>query len=165
MGIPARDQPPGLEGSVTARCQTARGDDRSAMPSALSGSSRYTTSSTLTDGGSGPGLSFEYRQDLLGHKSARITTHYSVAEISLPFDSAALGRAPAGSDLLLHRRLNEAPTIVWNLARNLRDWMGKVIPRATTTSQEMLLSRQIPRASTNRLLAYFFEGCPSGRFR
>lgn len=28
------------------------------------------------------GVSFEDRQDLLGHKSTRITTHYSVAEIS-----------------------------------------------------------------------------------
>ena len=27
------------------------------------------------------GVSFEDRQDLLGHKSARITTHYSAAEI------------------------------------------------------------------------------------
>jgi site-specific recombinase XerD len=29
-----------------------------------------------------PGASFEDRQDLLGHKSVRITTHYSAAEIS-----------------------------------------------------------------------------------
>jgi len=28
------------------------------------------------------GVSFEDRQDLLGHKSGRITTHYSAAEIS-----------------------------------------------------------------------------------
>ncbi len=28
------------------------------------------------------GVSFEDRQDLLGHKSARITTHYSAAEIT-----------------------------------------------------------------------------------
>lgn len=28
------------------------------------------------------GVSFEDRQDLLGHKSGRITSHYSVAEIS-----------------------------------------------------------------------------------
>jgi len=28
------------------------------------------------------GVSFEYRQDLLGHRSARITTHYSAAELS-----------------------------------------------------------------------------------
>ena len=27
------------------------------------------------------GVSFEDRQDLLGHKSARITTHYSAAEL------------------------------------------------------------------------------------
>jgi hypothetical protein len=28
------------------------------------------------------GVSFEDRQDLLGHKSSRITTHYSAAELS-----------------------------------------------------------------------------------
>jgi hypothetical protein len=28
------------------------------------------------------GVSFEDRQDLLGHKSGRITTHYSAAELS-----------------------------------------------------------------------------------
>ncbi len=28
------------------------------------------------------GVSFEDRQDLLGHKSGRITTHYSAAEIT-----------------------------------------------------------------------------------
>jgi hypothetical protein len=33
-------------------------------------------------------VSFEDRQDLLGHKSARITTHYSVAEISNLIDAA-----------------------------------------------------------------------------
>jgi len=34
------------------------------------------------------GVSFEDRQDLLGHKSARITTHYSAAEISNLIDAA-----------------------------------------------------------------------------
>lgn len=28
------------------------------------------------------GVSFEARQDLLGHKSGRITTHYSAAELT-----------------------------------------------------------------------------------
>jgi len=34
------------------------------------------------------GVSFEDRQDLLGHKSGRITTHYSAAEISSLIDAA-----------------------------------------------------------------------------
>jgi hypothetical protein len=33
-------------------------------------------------------VSFEDRQDLLGHKSARITTHYSGAEISNLIEAA-----------------------------------------------------------------------------
>ena len=34
------------------------------------------------------GVSFEDRQDLLGHRSARITTHYSAAELSRLIDAA-----------------------------------------------------------------------------
>lgn len=34
------------------------------------------------------GVSFEDRQDLLGHKSSRITTHYSAAELSSLMDAA-----------------------------------------------------------------------------
>jgi len=34
------------------------------------------------------GVSFEDRQDLLGHRSARITTHYSAAELSRLLDAA-----------------------------------------------------------------------------
>lgn len=34
------------------------------------------------------GVSFEDRQDLLGHKNARITTHYSSAELSNLIDAA-----------------------------------------------------------------------------
>ncbi len=34
------------------------------------------------------GVSFEDRQDLLGHKSRRITTHYSAAELSNLIDAA-----------------------------------------------------------------------------
>ena len=34
------------------------------------------------------GVSFEDRQDLLGHKSARIRTHYSAAEISNLIEAA-----------------------------------------------------------------------------
>ena len=34
------------------------------------------------------GVSFEDRQDLLGHKSGKITTHYSAAELSNLIDAA-----------------------------------------------------------------------------
>ena len=34
------------------------------------------------------GVSFEDRQDLLGHRSARITTHYSAAELSRLIDAS-----------------------------------------------------------------------------
>jgi len=34
------------------------------------------------------GVSFEDRQDLLGHKSGRITTHYSVAELKNLYEAA-----------------------------------------------------------------------------
>ncbi len=34
------------------------------------------------------GVSFEDRQDLLGHRSGRITTHYSAAELSRLIDAA-----------------------------------------------------------------------------
>lgn len=34
------------------------------------------------------GVSFEDRQDLLGHRSARITTHYSGAELQDLYDAA-----------------------------------------------------------------------------
>ena len=36
----------------------------------------------------GAGVSFEDRQDLLGHRSARITTHYSAAELSRLIEAA-----------------------------------------------------------------------------
>ncbi len=36
------------------------------------------------------GVGFEDRQDLLGHRSGRITTHYSAAELSRLLDAANL---------------------------------------------------------------------------
>jgi integrase len=36
------------------------------------------------------GVSFEDRQDLLGHRSGRITTHYSAPELSRLIDAANL---------------------------------------------------------------------------
>jgi len=38
------------------------------------------------------GVSFEDRQDLLGHRSARITTHYSAAELSRPIHRGGKAR-------------------------------------------------------------------------
>lgn len=38
------------------------------------------------------GVSFENRQDLLGHRSGRITTHYSAAELSRLLEAANRGQ-------------------------------------------------------------------------
>ena len=54
------------------------------------------------------GVSFEDRQDLLGHKSGRITTHYSSAELSNLLEAA--NKACAGKEgpvLTLLRRESE----------------------------------------------------------
>lgn len=56
---------------VTKRCLVNR-------PRMASKTSGYMTSSTLLVDA---GVSFEDRQDLLGHRSSRITTHYSAAEL------------------------------------------------------------------------------------
>jgi len=44
------------------------------------------------------GVSFEDRQDLLGHRSTRITTHYSAAELSRLLESAGCVCAQDGAD-------------------------------------------------------------------
>ena len=54
------------------------------------------------------GVSFEDRQDLLGHRSGRITTHYSAAELSKLIDAAnsvceSGGKTP---ELVVLRRLS-----------------------------------------------------------
>jgi integrase len=54
------------------------------------------------------GVSFEDRQDLLGHRSGRITTHYSAAELSKLIDAANSvcelgGKTP---ELVILRRLS-----------------------------------------------------------
>ena len=54
------------------------------------------------------GVSFEDRQDLLGHRSGRITTHYSAAELSKLIDAAnsvceSGGKPP---ELVVLRRLS-----------------------------------------------------------
>ena len=54
------------------------------------------------------GVSFEDRQDLLGHRSARITTHYSAAELSRLIEAAnsvceTRGKTP---ELVVLRRLS-----------------------------------------------------------
>ena len=52
------------------------------------------------------GVSFEDRQDLLGHRSGRITTHYSAAELSRLIDAAnkVCERSGKRPDLVVLRR-------------------------------------------------------------
>ncbi len=56
------------------------------------------------------GVSFEDRQDLLGHKSSRITTHYSAAELKNLWDAAntVVGKRKIAGDLVL---LRTVPTL------------------------------------------------------
>lgn len=54
------------------------------------------------------GVSFEDRQDLLGHKSGRITTHYSGAELTRLIEAAerVCDRDDKRPELVVLRRLN-----------------------------------------------------------
>lgn len=54
------------------------------------------------------GVSFEDRQDLLGHRSGRITTHYSAAELSRLIDAAnsVCDRGQGKPELVVLRRLS-----------------------------------------------------------
>ncbi|MDQ3731992.1 MAG: tyrosine-type recombinase/integrase, partial [Pseudomonadota bacterium] len=54
------------------------------------------------------GVSFEDRQDLLGHRSGRITTHYSAAELSRLIEAAngVCNRGNEKPELVVLRRLN-----------------------------------------------------------
>ena len=54
------------------------------------------------------GVSFEDRQDLLGHRSGRITTHYSAAELSRLLEAAnsVCKRKGKQPELVVLRRLN-----------------------------------------------------------
>jgi integrase len=54
------------------------------------------------------GVSFEDRQDLLGHRSGRITTHYSAAELSRLIDAAnsVCDRTDQKPELVVLRRLS-----------------------------------------------------------
>jgi integrase len=54
------------------------------------------------------GVGFEDRQDLLGHRSGRITTHYSAAELSRLLDAAnsVCDRGHGRPQLVVLRRLN-----------------------------------------------------------
>ncbi|MEJ1388074.1 MAG: site-specific integrase [Candidatus Sedimenticola sp. (ex Thyasira tokunagai)] len=54
------------------------------------------------------GVSFEDRQDLLGHRSGRITTHYSAAELSKLIEAAdsVCDRGNGKPELVVLRRLN-----------------------------------------------------------
>ncbi len=53
------------------------------------------------------GVSFEDRQDLLGHKSQRITTHYSEAELANLIDAA---------EKACNQKSRKAPAISWATA-------------------------------------------------
>ncbi|HEC12608.1 MAG TPA: hypothetical protein ENI80_05075 [Acidiferrobacteraceae bacterium] len=54
------------------------------------------------------GVSFEDRQDLLGHRSGRITTHYSAAELSRLLEAAnsVCKRGENRPELVVLRRLS-----------------------------------------------------------
>lgn len=54
------------------------------------------------------GVSFEDRQDLLGHRSGRITTHYSAAELSSLIEAAnkVCDRGEGRPELVVLRRIN-----------------------------------------------------------
>ncbi len=54
------------------------------------------------------GVSFEDRQDLLGHRSGRMTTHYSAAELTKLIESAnsVCERNGNRSELVVLRRIN-----------------------------------------------------------
>ena len=56
------------------------------------------------------GVSFEDRQDLLGHRSGRITTHYSAAELSRLIEAAnsVCGRSGKKPELVVLRRLSSS---------------------------------------------------------
>ena len=58
--------------------------------------------------GSAAGVSFEDRQDVLGHRSGRIRTHYSAAELSRLIEAAnsACNRGNEKPELVVLRRLN-----------------------------------------------------------
>ena len=53
-------------------------------------------------------MSFEDRQDLLGHRSGRITTHYSAAELTRLIEAAnSVCEGPKGMpELVVLRRLS-----------------------------------------------------------
>ena len=54
------------------------------------------------------GVSFEDRQDLLGHRSGRITTHYSAAELSrlIEATNSVCDRGQGKPELVVLRRLS-----------------------------------------------------------
>ena len=54
------------------------------------------------------GVSFEDRQDLLGHRSGRMTTHYSAAELTRLIDAAnkVCSRGDKKPELVVLRRLS-----------------------------------------------------------
>jgi integrase len=71
-------------GSRSRRCTTRRGSRRAGLAHVRVHDLKHTFGRRLR----AAGVSFEDRQDLLGHRSGRITTHYSAAEFESLLDAA-----------------------------------------------------------------------------
>ena len=67
------------------------------------------------------GVSFEDRQDLLGHRSGRITTHYSSAELQNLYDASrkVYEKQQSGVVLTLLRSLNNRAVTDQNQPRKV----------------------------------------------
>lgn len=68
------------------------------------------------------GVSFEDRQDLLGHKSGRITTHYSAAELTQLIKAA--------NSICLDKRTGPTLTVLKSVSgassrKSPASWVGK----------------------------------------
>jgi integrase len=84
------------------------------------------------------GVSFEDRQDLLGHKSGRITTHYSAAELSNLIEAAnkVCERRSSSTALTLLRTTRKATS-------NSNDLSEVKQPTPAKLPQEFLFERAI----------------------
>ena len=78
-------------------------------------------------------MSFEDRQDLLGHRSGRITTHYSAAELSRLLEAAdrVCDNNQGQPELLLMRgSLQESPAKLPHRPSRSCGQSERVVPRA-----------------------------------
>ena len=66
------------------------------------------------------GVSFEDRQDLLGHKSSRITTHYSAAELTSLI---------AAAEKVCDSESHNSPATTWLRRRVGQENRGKTLSR------------------------------------